>query len=279
MKITNYLVKDNRGILVAIQQRRDSEDGRKVVLWQNAQGDYGLSTPLKELPLYGSEHIVCVAQDIPIIITEGPKACDALLKLGIPSLGTVTGAALIPETKVLEVLSHRSIILWPDNDTIGREHMNRLGILAQEHMTDIWIVQWHTLLKGADAFDLVLDLKCNVRQIRRWINHHILHWQPFPMAEKKSPLGRKTQMDISIVDVVSKFLTLRKNGNTTWVAICPWHLETTASLTFFAENDSYYCFGCRCSGYVLDFLNRYNNWTDVQSLGYLKENFNCNASS
>ena len=60
-------------------------------------------------------------------VTEGEKACNALLAKGIPADGTVCGAATIPSDAVLRVLVGRRIKLYPDNDDPGRRHMQRIA--------------------------------------------------------------------------------------------------------------------------------------------------------
>ncbi|HEY5520449.1 MAG TPA: hypothetical protein VIK08_07310, partial [Candidatus Limnocylindrales bacterium] len=43
------------------------------------------------------------------------------------AVGTVTGAAATPGPGPLAELSGRRVFLWPDNDEVGRSHMQRIG--------------------------------------------------------------------------------------------------------------------------------------------------------
>lgn len=91
-------------------------------------GNWGLhGMRLERLPLYGSERLAYLPEDRPIVLTEGEKARDALEAVGIPAVGTVTGAAGTPGPAALEALRGLEVVLWPDADDPGREHMDRIA--------------------------------------------------------------------------------------------------------------------------------------------------------
>ena len=56
-----------------------------------------------------------------------------------------------------------------------------------------------------------------------------------------------------IVSVVSSYVRLEKRGNTFW-ACCPFHHEKTPSFTVNEREQFYYCFGCKKSGDVINFV-------------------------
>ena len=56
-----------------------------------------------------------------------------------------------------------------------------------------------------------------------------------------------------IVDVVSRYVHLEKRGNSFW-ACCPFHHEKTPSFTVNGREQFYYCFGCKKSGDVINFV-------------------------
>ncbi|MBI5885175.1 MAG: DNA primase [Deltaproteobacteria bacterium] len=56
-----------------------------------------------------------------------------------------------------------------------------------------------------------------------------------------------------IVDVVSTFVPLRKRG-ANYIGLCPFHSEKTPSFSVSAEKRIFYCFGCRETGSVIDFV-------------------------
>lgn len=49
-------------------------------------------------------------------MTEGENASAALRSVGIPAVGTVTGASSTPSRRALAELSGRRVALWPDAD-------------------------------------------------------------------------------------------------------------------------------------------------------------------
>jgi DNA primase catalytic core len=49
-------------------------------------------------------------------------------------------------------------------------------------------------------------------------------------------------------------LELKKSGFCQYKAKCPLHNEKTASFTYYAETDSFYCYGCGQGGDIIDFI-------------------------
>jgi len=125
-----WAIRDKEGRLFAHQVRFDIDHGQgqgKAVLWHR-YGRWSLQgTPLAEAPLYGSERIESFDPATPVFLHEGEKAADAGRRGGLQSLGTVTGASGTPGPEALEVLRGFKVILWPDHDTPGREHMARVA--------------------------------------------------------------------------------------------------------------------------------------------------------
>jgi DNA primase len=58
---------------------------------------------------------------------------------------------------------------------------------------------------------------------------------------------------VSIVDVVSQHVQLRKSGRN-WLGLCPFHAERTPSFNVREETGRYKCFGCDASGDVFTFV-------------------------
>lgn len=56
-----------------------------------------------------------------------------------------------------------------------------------------------------------------------------------------------------IVEVVSKYLTLKKTGKN-FVGLCPFHSEDTPSFSVAPDKQIFYCFGCQKGGNVLQFI-------------------------
>ena len=122
-----YEIRDWDGTLVARHVRCQSPDGRKTFSWQRPDGRSGLGgVAVVALPLYGSERLVALKAGARIVVTEGEKAADALRVLGIPAVGTVTGAAGCPSDDVLATLDSFDVAVWPDADPQGRKHAAKL---------------------------------------------------------------------------------------------------------------------------------------------------------
>lgn len=128
----------------------------KTFAWRGPDGRSSLGgVGVEHLPLYLTETLPRIPYDTLIVIVEGPKAADALRRQAIPVLATVTGAAGTPSREVLEVLRGRPVILWADNDPVGREHMQRIGELLLNVAAEIWWIDTKGLLPlSGDAADV-----------------------------------------------------------------------------------------------------------------------------
>ncbi len=65
--------------------RLDHLDGRKSYVWRGVDGSRGLGgVSLADLPLYGTERLDDADVGCVAVVTEGEKACDALMGYGLP---------------------------------------------------------------------------------------------------------------------------------------------------------------------------------------------------
>ncbi len=125
---TVYDIRDAAGMIQAVHVRRDDVGSGKQLFWKRPSGALGLAgRTTASLPLYGAERVAGWDVREPIFLTEGEKAADAVLVHGRPALATVTGASIIPDRDVLEILSDREVILSPDHDVPGVAHMRQLA--------------------------------------------------------------------------------------------------------------------------------------------------------
>ena len=65
---------------------------------------------------------------------------------------------------------------------------------------------------------------------------------------------------LDIVDVISKFVVLKKSGHI-YMGCCPFHNEKTPSFTVTPSRQIFKCFGCGEGGDVLSFLMKINKQT------------------
>ncbi|MBO5103219.1 MAG: DNA primase [Clostridia bacterium] len=68
-----------------------------------------------------------------------------------------------------------------------------------------------------------------------------------------------------IVDVISRYVPLKKNGRE-FSGCCPFHHEKTGSFFVYPESQSYHCFGCKESGDVIKFVSKYENVGFIDSV-------------
>jgi hypothetical protein len=121
--------------------------------WEQPDGTPGLGgLPLADLPLYGIERL----NGSPIVIvTEGEKAAEALLSIGVQAVGTVTGASATPGPAALAELTGRYAVPWSDNDGVGRSHMDRVGAGLVGIGATVSMIEWPDAPEHGDAADFI----------------------------------------------------------------------------------------------------------------------------
>jgi hypothetical protein len=150
----SYLIKDTSGHLVAIHERWESQSGKRF-LWKHPSGEYSKRGEIRPagLPLYGSEFVANWPQDRGIVLVEGERPADALRHAGLHALATVTGASGTHDAETLEVLAGRRVILWPDADQAGQEHMTRHAGRLQHIAAAVHWYEWEGAPEKGDAAD------------------------------------------------------------------------------------------------------------------------------
>lgn len=73
----------------------------------------------------------------------------------------------------------------------------------------------------------------------------------------------------NIVEVINSFVPLKKAGNGSWKACCPFHQEKTPSFHVDSARQSYHCFGCGKGGDVFRFFMEKENVGFVDALHML----------
>lgn len=75
---------------------------------------------------------------------------------------------------------------------------------------------------------------------------------------------------ITIVDVISEYVQLRKRGKN-FVGLCPFHNEKTPSFTVTEEKQIFHCFGCHTGGNVFKFLMEYKKISFIEAVQEIAE--------
>ena len=146
----------------------------KQFKWRQPDGAPGLGGfPVAQLALYGAFELTDKDNSITVVV-EGERARDALERLGISAVGTITGASGTPSDDSLRCLLGRTVILWPDADQFGRLHMQRIAerLRALGHR-DLRILEWTGAPAGGDAAD------CDPDQARALLDS-TERWSPEP---------------------------------------------------------------------------------------------------
>lgn len=152
-KRRSWDIRDAGGEVVAVHHRTDKADG-KAFWWARPDGEKGLGgVKTADVPLYRSEEAGGWPTDTPVILCEGEKTADALAGAYPATLGTVTGANGTPGPEALEVLRGRPVVLWPDADDPGRQHMNRIADRLRGVADKVKIFDWPDAPPGGDAAD------------------------------------------------------------------------------------------------------------------------------
>ncbi len=76
-----------------------------------------------------------------------------------------------------------------------------------------------------------------------------------------------------IYDVVSKYVRLKKSGNS-YVGLCPFHNEKTPSFSVSVHRGVYKCFGCGEGGDSISFMMKIENISFIEAVTRLAENAN-----
>lgn len=75
-----------------------------------------------------------------------------------------------------------------------------------------------------------------------------------------------------IVAVIGEIITLRHRGRN-WLGLCPFHGEKTPSFNVSREKGTYYCFGCKKGGDVIDFVMETERLSFAEAVERLADRF------
>jgi len=167
---TAWAIKDADGHVVAQHIRLDYGSGSKSFVWRRngSKGLGGLKTA--DLPLYGTDRLMRAGSESDVVIVEGEKACDALLRQGFVALGTVTGAAACPsEDSLAPLLGFTGrLFLWPDADGPGLKHMESVAGRLHAMGKSPLVVIWPQAPEHGDAADFTGDVAALLDAAQPW---------------------------------------------------------------------------------------------------------------
>ena len=87
----------------------------------------------------------------------------------------------------------------------------------------------------------------------------------------RKQLADSIRANVSVVDVVGRYVQLSKSGNN-HKGLCPFHNEATPSFLVSEDKGIYKCFGCGEGGDAISFLSKMEGISYGEALGRLAEN-------
>ena len=122
-----YLYIDDTGKVLFVKRRIESEAGNKSFIAgsYDSEGVWTNGKPRCVPVLYNLPKLIDNPDDI-VFIVEGEKDCDNLSLIGAVGITNFDGAGKW-EDSYNEWLVGRNVVIVPDNDRAGREHMNLVG--------------------------------------------------------------------------------------------------------------------------------------------------------
>jgi len=78
-------------------------------------------------------------------------------------------------------------------------------------------------------------------------------------------LIEKIRREVDIVDIVSEYVQLKKQGKN-YFGLCPFHSEKTPSFSVAPDKQIFYCFGCKAGGNVYSFLMEIESWSFLEAV-------------
>ena len=91
-------------------------------------------------------------------------------------------------------------------------------------------------------------------------------------AEIKNAIREKAPL----ADLIGQSINLKKTGGR-YLGLCPFHEEKTPSFTVF--DDRYFCFGCKASGDVIDFVRQANGSNFIEAVHFLGAKYGIDTDS
>lgn len=111
--------RDSQGKLIACIYRYDTAGGKEFRPWD--VGSRSMKAP-DPRPLYNQPQILTANQ---VVLVEGEKAADALIRLGVIASTAMNGANAPVVKTDWGPLKDKHVLVWPDNDEAGIEYARK----------------------------------------------------------------------------------------------------------------------------------------------------------
>lgn len=212
------------------------------------------------MELYGWDDVLYHPEEI--VICEGEFDRLVLKAQGFRSVTSTGGArAFRPEwAKYFEPIA--KVYICFDRDEAGREGALHVGQLIP-HARIVELPE--EVGEGGDVTDFFVRLGRTDEEFRKLFEQAVPVPPPPPRRERerttsRSDLVLRQRIDelkhgVEIADVLRRYVELQPAGEN-MVGLCPFHEDHQPSLTVYPETGTFYCFGCRAHGDVIDFLRR-----------------------
>lgn len=147
-----YEIREADNTLVAQHLRYRQHNGNKSYTWRRNDKNNLDGYALRDLPLYRLPELATADVSELVVLVEGEKACDALREAGQVAVATY-GAKCVPSDARLQPLLKHIVVLWPDNDEAGRDHMEQIGQRLLNLGNQPRLVTWPEAPEKGDAAD------------------------------------------------------------------------------------------------------------------------------
>lgn len=225
-----------------------------------------------------------------ILITEGEKDCLVAWSHNIPAV-TSTGGAMSFQEDWIELLAGKKVIVCFDNDKAGGEGMNKVArMFGIENVKLMFLPEragvkdisdyvigggdLHKLMRTAKVVDDVEDDKSERVSMWKSTWFHDAYLKQEEEAQRRTQTARTHTKDMGSdienakaypIDQILDFNREKK-------AMCPFHNEKTASLHYYAETNTTYCFGgCGKSFDAVDIYQKKFNVSFKEAVNELKK--------
>jgi len=258
---------DRDGKLAFFKLAKDPEDP--------AAGPKMLTPAGTHAELYGWERVR--VKPCRIVICEGEFDRLVLESQGIAAVTSTGGAGVFRQEWAKEFEPIPEVFVCFDRDEAGRNGARRVArLLSQAKLVELP----DEVGEGGDVTDFLVRRVKGREEFLRLLQDA----RPLTREETSDPIGKgraasgKGARDdvqylksrIGIEKLVGRYVSLRMRGEN-YVGRCPFHDDNDPSLVVYPKTQSFYCFGCRKHGDVVDFLREMEALSFGEALDVLRD--------